>query len=136
MSLDFEPLILARLAQKCTPGIAIVGSLDVVDLTDETTVPVAAQVLMGSIDPTRQTGKNARLELVWSFGVHVDTGRATPAQKTAAWALLQEAGNALVGFEIEPGRELQIVKGEESGFNGRIRQLSFGFTVPAHFVGS
>ena len=136
MIFDHEAAILARLAAKCAPGSRLVGTFDVIDFTDPATIPVVCQVALAKVDPLGQTGRCARANLAWHVCVYVDIHRASPAEKTAAGVLLSAAASALVGWEIEPGRELQLADGPETGFDGRILRLSVAFTLPAFFVGS
>ncbi len=136
MIFDTETAILARLAAKVAPGSVLLGTFDPVDLTDDTTSPVVAQVVLMEIDATSQTGKHCRALLAYECGIYVDVRRATAPQKTAAAALLVDAINALVGWEASPGREVVISDGRQTGFDGRILRLSFGFHLPTHFVGT
>ena len=135
MIIDLEALILARLAANIAPGSALGGTFDPVDLTDESAAPVVAQLFLDIIEPSGQAGRNARLDLAWTFSIYVDIHRASTAQKQAADALLQAAGNALTDWEISPGRTLKITAGQQTGFDGRLLRLSFGFTLPAFFAG-
>jgi hypothetical protein len=136
MILDTETAILARLATRCAAGSILLGTFGVVDLTDPSPAPVVGIVGLQRIDPTEQQQAAARLECTWSFSVYTDIHRASPTQKTAAAALLEAAGNALVGWEISPGKYVSITAGQDSAFDGRILRLSFGFSVPSFFVGS
>lgn len=131
-----EAAILARLAERCAPGSILLGTLAAVDLTDDSSGPVIGQIVLTNISPTRQVGKDARLEIGYAFSVYCDTGRATEPEQHAAFDLLEDAGHALVGWEILPGREIQIVDGPGTGNDGRITRLSFGFTIPAFFAGN
>ena len=134
---DIEAALLARLAAKCAPGSVLLGTLDPVDLTDDATTPVVGKLFLYRLDPTAsQVGTHARLGLAFAFSVMVDTGRADSGQRDAAFDLLEDAGNALVGWEITAGRELEIIPGPESGNDGRIIRLSLAFTLPSHLVGT
>lgn len=135
---DVEAAILARLAAKCAPGSVLLGTLEQVDLTDDAAAPVAGQLFLYRLDPTAaQVGTNARLGLAFAFSVMVDTGRADADQRAAAFDLLEDAGNALVGWEPTPGRALEIIPGPESSPPGsRIIRLSLAFTMPTHLVGT
>ena len=88
MIFDHEAAILARLAAKCAPGSRLLGTFDVVDFSDTSTTPVVGQVRLSGIEPAGQTGTSARVHIAWSFDVYVDLHRASPAEKTAAAALL------------------------------------------------
>lgn len=136
MILDLETAILARLTANCAVGSVLLGTYDVVDFTDDNTAPVALQIRLSRIAPTNQTGKSVRLALEWVCSVYVDVPLATALQKTAADTLLTAAMAALAGWEVSPGRECQILAGDETSFDGRILPLSFGFTIPAHVAGS
>lgn len=131
-----EAAILARLAAKCAPGSVLLGTLQHVDLTDDSTNPVAGKLQLYRLDPTSQTGRNARMALAFAFSVFVDTARADATQQEAAFDLLEAAGNALTGWEITDGRALQIIPGPENSVGDRITRLSIAFTLPAHFVGT
>lgn len=131
-----EATILARLAALCAPGSILLGTLADVDLTDDSGAAVIGKLMLTSISPTSQTGANARLQIGYAFSVYCDTGRATEAEQEAAFDLLEAAGNALVGWEIQPGRTVQIVDGPPTGNDGRIVRLSLGFSIPAHLAGS
>lgn len=131
-----ESALLARLADKCAPGSVLLGSLAPVDLTDDSTYPVAGKLKLYLIDPTDQAGPNARLAVAYAWSVYVDSARATPEQQEAAFDLLEAGGNALVGWEITPGRALKIIPGPETGDDGRIVRLSLAFNLPAHLVGT
>lgn len=136
MIFDTEILILARLAAKCAPGSVLQGTFSPVDMTDDSVAPVAGQLVLTQINATSQTGTNCRALMGYEFAVYVDTARSSAQQKSDAAKLLEDALNALVGWEFSPGREVQISDGRETGFDGRILRLSFGFYLPAHFVGS
>jgi len=131
-----EAALLARLAEKCAPGSVLLGSLEPVDLTDDSSSPVVGKLILYRLDPSSQSGQNARLALAFAFSVYCDSGRATPEQQEAAFDLLEAGGNALVGWEVSPGRVLQIVPGPETGTDGRMVRLSLAFTLPMHLVGT
>lgn len=133
---QIEAAILARLAAKCAPGSVFLGSLQPADLTDDSASPVVGKLQLYHLDPSSQTGQNARLALAFAFSVYCDSGRATPEQQEAAFDLLEAGGNALVGWEVSPGRALQIVPGPETGNDGRMVRLSLAFTLPTHLVGT
>lgn len=136
MIFDHEAAILARLAAQCAPGTRFAGTFDLVDFTDASTTPVVCQVAVAKITPGDQSGKTARAQLAWHVSVYVDIHRASTEQKTAAGVLLSAAAAALVGYEIEPGRGLQLAESSETGFDGRVLRLSVGFALPAYFVGT
>jgi hypothetical protein len=137
MIFDAEQAIIARLVEKCAQGSVLLGTFDPVDLTDDSSVVVLGKLMLTSIaNAASDAGQACRLSVAYSFSVYTDVYRATTEQKTAAAQLLQDAGNALVGWSSSPGRVTQIIDGPESGFDGRVLRLSFGFTIPAFFVGS
>jgi len=136
MIFAIETLLLARLAAKCAPGSVLLGTFDTVDLTDASTTPVVAQIQIAATEPTAATGKNLRLGVVYSVNVYLDTARADAGEKAAAAALFEDALAALVDYEYQPGRHVEIVGGKTSEFNGRELRLAFGFTFPAHVVGT
>jgi hypothetical protein len=84
MIFDVEALLLARLAAKCAPGSLLLGTFDPIDLTDDTTTPVVAQIQIAATEPTAATGKNLRLGVVYSVNVFLDTARADAGEKAAA----------------------------------------------------
>lgn len=134
---QIESALLARLAAKCAPGTRLLGTIDPADLTDDITDPVAGKLMLYRLDPTDQAGTSARIATAYAFSAYCDSARASPADQQAAFDLLEAAGNALTGWEISPGRELQILPGPETGIEeNRIIRLSIAFTVPTHFVGS
>jgi hypothetical protein len=123
--------ILARLApHAASAGIDLVDTFAAVDLTDEGGRVIAAQTFLTTFDPAGQVGSGARHTVEWSFDLYVDTVRASDAQKTAGAALFSSALGALLGWEVSPGCAVQSGKGRESGFDGRVLRLSFGFLLP------
>lgn len=137
MSFDLfaqQQQILDRLAP-VAGGIAIADTFSVVDLTDEGAAVVAAQVVFESFSPEGQAGTSARHNVRWLFEVYVDNSRAEAADKTAAAALFSNALAQLVGWQVGPGREVRTAEGRDSGFDGRILRLSFGFNVPVFITG-
>lgn len=136
MIIELEAAILARLAAKCAAGSVLLGTYDLIDFTDDNTAPVTLQIRLSRIDPAGQTGQSVRLSLTWVCTVYVDVPLASAPQKTAADSLLFDAMAALAGWEASPGREFQILDGDETSFDGRILRLSFGFTFPAHVTGT
>ena len=130
MIFDVEALLLARLAVKCAPGSLLRGTFDPIDLTDVTMTPVVAQIQIAA------TGKNLRLGVVYSVNVFLDTARADAGEKAAAATLFEDALAALVDYEYQPGRHVEIVGGKTTEFDGRVLRLAFGLTFPAHVVGT
>ena len=136
MIFDVEALLLARLAAKCASGSALRGTFDPVDLTDDSTSPVVAQIQIAGTEPTGATGRNLRLGVVYGVHVFLDTARADAGEKQAAADLFEDALEALVDYEYQPGRHVEIVGGKTTEFDGRILRLAFGITFPAHVVGT
>jgi hypothetical protein len=135
MIIDLETAILARLTAICPVGSVLLGTYDLIDFTDDNTAPVTLQIRLARMSPYGQTGKTVRLGLQWTCSVFVDVPLATNQQKTEADTILSSAMTALAGWEPTPGRECQILDGDETSFDGRILRLSFGFNLPAHVVG-
>lgn len=138
MSFDLFALqdeLLARLST-VAGGFAIAGTFDLVDLTDASASTTGAQLRFTEFSPSGQAGRSARHDVRWSFDVLVDTGRASSADKTAAAALFTAAMGALIGWEIGPGRSITAVQGQDSGLDGRVLSISFGFTVPVFLAGT
>ena len=134
MIFDTEAAILAHLATKCAPGSVLLGTFDPIDLTDDSSHPVAGQILLLQIQHASDVrGCAASVLLQYGFSVYCDVARASSAQKTAAAALFNDASNALVAWEYAPMRHPQITDGQATGFDGRILRLSFGFALPAYF---
>lgn len=136
MIFDVETLLLARLAARCAPGSVLLGTFDPVDLTDDSTTPVVAQIQIAGTDPIGATGGNLRLGVVYSAQIFLDTARADASEKAAAAALFEAALTALTNYEVQPGRHVAIVGGKTTEFDGRVLRLAFGFTFPAHVVGT
>lgn len=136
MIFDVEALLLARLAAKCAPGSILLGTFDPINLTDDSTSPVVAQIQIAGAEPTAATGKNLRLGVVYSVQVFLDTARADAGEKQAAADLFEDALEALVDYEYQPGRHVEIVGGKTTEFDGRVLRLAFGITFPAHVVGT
>ena len=130
-----EAAILARLAARITPGTVLLGTFNDADLTDDAAAsPLVCQVRLQRIDSGFSVrASSAQVDLLFSFSVFCDFLRATPADREAAYTLLQQAGDALVGWEYAPGQTPAIVDGPQTGYDGRILQIGFGFTVAAFF---
>ena len=136
MIFDVEALLLARLAAKCASGSALRGTFDPVDLTDDSTSPVVAQIQIAGTEPTGATGRNLRLGVVYGVHVFLDTARADAGEKQAAADLFEDALEVLVDYEYQSGRHVEIVGGKTTEFDGRVLRLAFGLTFPAHVVGT
>ncbi len=128
-----ETAILARLAA-ALPGAVLLGTFNDVDLTDDSPSPIVCQVRLQRIDSGFSVrASSAQVDLLFSFSVFCDVHRSTPADRETAYTLLQQAGNALVGWAYSPGQTPNIVDGPQTGYDGRILQIGFAFTVAAFF---
>lgn len=116
-------------------AIAIDDAFTRVDLTDDGAAEVGAHLAFDGFDAVEQVGKSALHHALWSFNVLVDIPRATAPDKQAAADLFSAALAALIGWEPSPGRELRTAPGRESSYDGRVMQISFGFTVPVYLAG-
>lgn len=137
MSFDLlaqQQQILARLATLASP-VPIVDHFDLVDLTDDSIYPAGAQTHYMRLAPIDQAGRSAMWGAQWSFDIYVDTGRVSPAQKDAAYALFGAAMASIIGWEISIGRQVQTSVGQESAREGRFARTSFGFTIPVYLAG-
>ena len=139
MSFDYattEQQILDRLtAAAASAGIPLYRDEDTVDLTDNAVVPVGAQVVFLDIYPVDQAGPFSMHNVLFAFDLYLDSGRVSAAQKSAAATLFGAAMNALVGWNISPGRSVLAEKVQRSSGEGRIRRRSFGFTIPVFTTG-
>lgn len=139
MSFDLfaqQQQILDRLAAAATAaGIAVAGTFDIVDLTDQGAETTGAQIVFSGFAPEGQVAGSARHNVQWSFDLYVDTSRASADQKAAAAQLFNAALAALVGWEIAAGRQVRTAQGQESGWDGRVLRISFGFIVPVFLAG-
>lgn len=131
---SMQQQILDRLAP-LAGGIPLVGSFTRVDLTDDGAATTTAQVIFLEFSPEEQAGIAFRQSARWSFDLHVDTGRASEAQKESAMDFFSAAMAALIGWKFEPGREAKTSAGQESGWDGRVLRISFGFTLPVYMTG-
>lgn len=133
-----QQLILGQLASLATAaGVAIEGTFGLVNLTDDAAPPIAAQTVFMRLAQTDESGRSAKYAALWSFDLYVDAGRASPAQKAAAAALFSGALGALIGWEFDPDRMRRVsgAPGQESGFQGHITRISFGFSIPVYLAG-
>lgn len=137
MSFDLfaiEQQLQARLATE-TNGVPLVGMFDAVDLTAEGATTTAAQMVLLNFVPAGQVSASSRHRIGWSFDLYIDTPRASTADKSAAAAFFSAAIGKLAGWEIAPGRVIEIAQGQDSGTDGRVLRISFGFTVPVFVSG-
>jgi hypothetical protein len=138
MSFDLfamQQLILTRLAP-VAGGIPLVDSFVKVDLSDNGAETTTGQVFFLEFSPEEQVGVAFRQSARWSFDLYIDTERAGTQQKEAAMALFSAAMAALIGWKFAPGREVQSSPGQESGWDGRVLHISFGFTLPVYMTGN
>lgn len=132
--LAMQQQILTRLATLASP-VPIVGTFDRVDLTDDSVYPAGGHTFYVKLAPADQVGRSASWGAVWTFDLYVDTGRAGDTQKLAAFNLFSAALGSLIGWEIQPLREVHASAGQESATEGRITRISFGFTIPVYLAG-
>lgn len=131
---ELQQKILDRL-ESVRGEILIVGTFDQVDVTDPALLPVGAQVAFGAFTNVSQVGCATQYDITWSFDLYVDIGRVNLSQKTAAATLFSGALQSLIGWKISPGREVRATEGRESGYDGRVMRISFGFTIPVYSAG-
>lgn len=129
-----QTAIIAQLALLASP-VPIVGTLDRIDLTDDSSYPAGAQALFIRLAPHDQAGRSAKWGAVWSFDLYVDSGRCDVTQKSAAYALFNDALASLIGWEITPLNAVQASAGQDSAREGYITRISFGFTIPVYMAG-
>lgn len=135
MIFNKEAAVIAHLVTKCAPGSVILGTLDAIDLTDDTTSPVAGQVsLVQILSVGGVLGAAAGVHLQFVFSVYCDILRSSAEQKTAAETLFETAARALVTFEHSPQQHLQITDGQSTGFDGRVIRMSIGFSIPTYLA--
>jgi hypothetical protein len=115
--------------------VPLVGTFDRVDLTDDSNYPAGAQIQFVRLVPIDQSGRSAKWSAVWTFDLYVDTGRASSAQKKAAYALFSDALDQLTGWQITPLNLVQASAGQDTASEGRITRISFGFTIPVYLAG-
>lgn len=132
--LDQQTRILAWL-DLLASVVPLVGTFDSVDLTDASDYPAGAQIQFVRLVPIDQSGRSAKWSAVWTFDLYVDTGRASSAQKTAAFTLFSNALDQLTGWEITPLNPVQASAGQDTASEGRITRISFGFTIPVYLAG-
>ena len=137
MSFDLfaiEQALHARLAS-VTAGVPLVGMFDAVDLTADGASTTAAQLALMNFTPAGQVAASSRSRIGWSFDLYVDTQRASDADKASAAGFFSAAIGKLAGFELEPGKTIDLAQGQDSGTDGRVLRISFGFTVPVFVSG-
>jgi len=130
-----ETAILARLAARVAVGSVLLGTFDAVDLTDDSTSPVVGQLRLERIGAGGSVGGSAaQYELVYSLSVYADVPRLSAAEKTAAFAMIEDAASAIVGWECQPMQYPVMLDGADTGYDGRVLRLSIGFSIPAIFA--
>lgn len=135
MIFNKEAAVIAHLVTTCAPGSVILGTLDAIDLTDDTASPVAGQVSLVQIQSAGNVrGCAAGVLLQFVFSVYCDILRASAEQKTAAETLFETAAKALVTFEHSSQQHLQITDGQSTGFDGRVIRMSIGFSIPTYLI--
>lgn len=127
-----------QIIDRLTPVLGAVPLYDTFsrpDMTDAGMAPVAAHLVFAEFSPEGQVGRSARHFSRWSFDLYVDTARASEAQKASAAACFSAAMGALIGWDFSLGREVQSAAGQESGHDGRVLRISFGFVLPVFLAG-
>lgn len=129
-----ETAILDRLHANLAAGTVLLGTFDAIDFTDDGSTPVLGQLRLERIGAGGSVGGSAaQYELVYSFSVYADVPRVTPAEKTAAFAMIEDAASAIVGWEHSPMQYPVLLDGSETGFDGRVLRLSITFALTAIF---
>lgn len=130
-----ESAIIAHLAANLASGSQLFGSYDVIDFVDVVLEPVAAQVRLERMvlaDAVR--GDAVTYDAVYSFSVYTDLPNATPTEKAAAQAMLEDGITALLSWQYAPMQYPQMLDGLDTQFDGRVLRTSIGFSIPAHFA--
>ena len=128
-----ETAILARLAA-AMPAAVLLGTFSAVDLSDDSSTPVVGHLRLERINTSGSvTGSAVSYDLIFSFAALVDVYRASPAQQAEAYALIEGAASALVGWEHSPMQYPVLLDGSETGFDGRVLRLSITFALTAIF---
>lgn len=130
-----ESAIIAQLAANLAAGSQLFGSYDVIDFVDVVLEPVAAQVRLERLvlaDAVR--GDAVTYDAVYSFSVYTDLPNASPTEKGAAQAMLEDGITALLAWQYAPMQYPQMLDGLDTQFDGRVLRTSIGFSIPAHFV--
>lgn len=130
-----ESAIIAHLSANLAAGSQLFGSYDVIDFVDVVLEPVAAQVRLERLvvaDAVR--GDAVTYDAAYSFSVYTDLPNASPADKTAAQAMLEAGITALLAWQYAPMQYPQMLDGLDTQFDGRVLRTSIGFSIPAHFA--
>lgn len=130
-----ESAIIAHLAANLASGSQLFGSYDVIDFVDVVLEPVAAQVRLERMvlaDAVR--GDAVTYDAAYSFSVYTDLPNATPTEKAAAQAMLEDGITALLSWQYAPMQYPQMLDGLDTQFDGRVLRTSIGFSIPAHFA--
>ena len=131
---SMQQQILDRLAP-LAGGIPVHDTFTQVDFTDSFESTVAAKTAFLEFSPEGQVGRSARHYARWSFDLFVDLSRVTDPEKAAAMAFYSAAMGGLIGWDFSPGLEVHTSPGQESGLNGHVLRISFGFTIPVYLAG-
>jgi hypothetical protein len=132
-----ESAIIAHLAANLASGSQLFGSYDVIDFVDVVLEPVAAQVRLERMvlaDAVR--GDAVTYDAAYSFSVYTDLPNASPTEKVAAQAMLEDGITALLSWQYAPMQYPQMLDGLDTKFDGRVLRTSIGFSIPAHFAAS
>lgn len=130
-----ESAIIAHLAANLAAGSQVFGSYDVIDFLDVVLEPVAAQVRLERLvlaDAVR--GDAVTYDAAYSFSVYTDITNASPTEKAAAQAMLEDGITALLSWQYAPMQYPQMLDGRDTEFDGRVLRTSIGFSIPAHFA--
>lgn len=133
---DIEDAYIARLQPAAPAGILVVGTFDAIDWTNPAASPVLGMhVAFNGITPADETGRSALVTLGYSAHTYLDTGRATPADRTHAAACVRAALRAAIGWQWKTGLRASLAAGPQTGFDGRLARVSISFNVPAPEAG-
>lgn len=130
-----ETAILARLAAQLAAGSVLLGTYDVIDFTDDAMPVVVGQVRLERLvlaDAVR--GDAVTYDAAYSFSVYTDLPNASPTEKGAAQAMLEDGITALLAWQYAPMQYPQMLDGLDTQFDGRVLRTSIGFSIPAHFA--
>lgn len=134
---DIEAAYIARLqaAPGMPAGQVVAGTLSDIDWTSSEAPVLGMQVTFDGFEPLDATGFDTTLGARYDVSLHLDFGRATPAQIASAAAAFNVAIAATSGWQYRPGREARLVPGERTGREASLLRLSFAFTTPVFFTG-
>lgn len=118
----------------CIPGVPVLGTYDVADMTTQSSPRLAMQVIWLGFQPTGQKSKAIRLTHRFAVQVIVDTGRARVTDRAIADAGLKEALSRLLDFEPVRGAKATIEASPAPEFDGRALRLSIFLNLPDMIV--